>query len=181
MFGIFEIIWDVMKRRRAGQKIMKQMDIGKGTQVGLGSIDGMFPLLAHIGKNCIFAPSVMILTHDASYFLHTGEYRVAPVHIGDNVFIGYGVIIMPGVNIGNNVVIGAGSVVTRDIPSDTVIAGVPAKVICAISEYLDKRKKGQMFKASYEGKIPSQISSEDVAEFVKNVYQNIGVGKAVKC
>lgn len=181
MFGIFEIIWDVMKRRRAGQNILKRMDIKKGTHVGLGSIDGMFPLLAHVGKNCIFAPSVMILTHDASYYLHTGEYRIAPVHIGDNCFIGYGVIIMPGVNVGNNVVIGAGSVVTRDIPSDTVAAGVPARVICAISEYLDKRKQGQMFKAPYEGKIPSQISSEDIAGFRKGVYGNFGISESLIC
>ena len=119
----------------------------------------------------------MILTHDASYYLHTGEYRVAPVHIGDNVFIGYSAIIMPGITIGNNVVIGAGSVVTRDIPSDTVVAGVPAKVICSISEYIDKRKEEQVFKSPYQGSAPSQISTEDIGQFVKSVYARFGIGQ----
>lgn len=52
-----------------------------------------------------------------------------PVTIGDNVWIGGSVTILPGVTIGDNVVIGAGSVVTRDIPSHTVVAGNPARVI----------------------------------------------------
>ncbi len=51
------------------------------------------------------------------------------------MFIGYGCIIMPGVTIGNNVVVGAGALVTKDIPSDCVAAGVPARVLKHISEY----------------------------------------------
>ena len=49
--------------------------------------------------------------------------------IGDNVWIGGGAIVLPGVTIGNNAIIGAGSVVTRDIPADTVAAGNPARVL----------------------------------------------------
>jgi len=149
--------------------IYKICDIGAGTRIFHSNLDGLFPHLLHIGKNCIVAPEAMFLTHDASYYLHTGEYRVAPVHIGDNCFIGYGVIVMPGVTIGNNVIIGAGSIVTRDIPDDTVAVGSPAKVTCSIDEYLEKRKKDQMVPAPFQGKTPVDVTPEDIEAFQKRV------------
>ena len=149
--------------------IYEKYDIGAGTRIYPSNLDGLFPHLVHIGKNCIIAPEAMILTHDASYYLFTGEYRVAPVHIGDNCFIGIGVVIMPGVTIGNQVVIGAGSVVTRDIPGDSVAVGTPAKVICSISEYLEKRKKDQIVSAPFSGKSPVDITDEDIEHFRKRV------------
>ncbi|MGL4787599.1 MAG: DapH/DapD/GlmU-related protein, partial [Cetobacterium sp.] len=60
--------------------------------------------------------------------------QTAPVTIGDNVWIGGGVIILPGVTIGNNVVIGAGSVVTKDIPSNFLAFGNPCKVVKSLSK-----------------------------------------------
>ncbi|WP_277750083.1 DapH/DapD/GlmU-related protein [Falsirhodobacter deserti] len=63
---------------------------------------------------------------------------VAPIIIGDNVFIGYGSIILPGVTIGSNVVIGAGSVVSRDVPDRSIVAGAPARQIGTYDAYLDK-------------------------------------------
>jgi len=55
--------------------------------------------------------------------------QTAPVYIGKNVWIGGGVVILPGVHIGNNVVIGAGSVVTKDIPDNSVACGNSCRVI----------------------------------------------------
>ena len=52
-----------------------------------------------------------------------------PIIVGDNVWIGGGVTVVAGVNIGNNVVVGAGAVVTKDIPDNCVVAGVPARII----------------------------------------------------
>jgi acetyltransferase-like isoleucine patch superfamily enzyme len=150
------------------------LDIGEGTRVTLSNLDGMFPHLAHIGKNCIFAPQSMVLTHDASYFLFTGEYAVAEVSIGDNCFIGYGAIILPGTKIGDNVVIGAGSIVTKDIPSDSVVAGVPGKVISSLSEYLEKCNKKEMFTAPYINKSACQIDQKDVVDFRKQIYTKLG-------
>lgn len=75
-----------------------------------------------IGKNCTLLPGVVIgnknLEDDGSWAL-----------IGDNCYIGLGAKIFGNVNIGNNVVIGANSVVTKDIPDDCVVSGIPARII----------------------------------------------------
>ncbi|WP_062304537.1 DapH/DapD/GlmU-related protein [Demequina subtropica] len=60
--------------------------------------------------------------------------KISPVRIGDNVWIGRSAYIMPGVSIGTNAIIGAGSVVTKDVAANTVVAGVPAKVIRELPE-----------------------------------------------
>jgi acetyltransferase-like isoleucine patch superfamily enzyme len=55
--------------------------------------------------------------------------RVAPVDIGDDVWIGRGALVLPGVTIGDGAVVAAGAVVTKDVPAGSVVAGVPAKVV----------------------------------------------------
>lgn len=69
------------------------------------------------------------MTHDASTRPVVGKTKVGKIIIGNNVFIGFGSIILPNCKIGDNVVIGAGSVVTRDIPSNSVAAGNPCRVV----------------------------------------------------
>ena len=61
--------------------------------------------------------------------------NMAPICVGDNVYIGMGAFVMPGVTIGNNCCIGAGAVVTHDIPDGSVAVGIPAKVIKSIQDY----------------------------------------------
>lgn len=58
-----------------------------------------------------------------------------PVHIGENVWVGAGAVILPGVSIGNDSVIGAGSVVTKDIPANVVAVGNPCRVLREIGEH----------------------------------------------
>lgn len=95
-----------------------------------------------IGDNALIAPNVQIYTafHPTNAKERFGDprpdgsfafckTRTAPVIIGRNVWIGGGAILLPGVTIGDNVVIGAGSVVTHDIPSDSVALGSPCRVI----------------------------------------------------
>jgi len=86
-----------------------------------------------IGNNVLIAFDCVILTEEHIYgkniIMWESGFTTAPVKIGNNVLIGTKAIVMPGVTIGNNVVIGANSVVTKDVPSNTIAAGVPAKVI----------------------------------------------------
>lgn len=85
-----------------------------------------------IGDDCFIGPNVSIYTacHSTDPVeRNTRQEWAEPVTIGDNVWIGGSVTILPGVTIGDNVTIGAGSVVTKDIPSDVVAVGNPCKVI----------------------------------------------------
>ncbi|MBU6997877.1 MAG: acyltransferase [Theionarchaea archaeon] len=95
--------------------------------------------LVRIGDNTTISFAA-ILTHDASTRVFTGETRTGPVTIGENCFIGYGGIILPGVTIGDNCIVGAGSVVTSDVPPCTVVAGAPARKISTLEELLEKCK-----------------------------------------
>ena len=84
-----------------------------------------------IGDNVFLAPNVQLYT--AAHPLDAMERRVTefakPISIGDDVWIGGGSIVLPGVTIGSRVVVAAGSVVSKDVPDDVVVGGVPAKVI----------------------------------------------------
>ena len=85
-----------------------------------------------IGDDCFIGPNVSIYTacHSTDPIeRNTRREWAEPVTIGDNVWIGGSVTILPGVTIGSNVTIGAGSVVTRDIPDNVVAVGNPCKVI----------------------------------------------------
>lgn len=103
-----------------------------------------------IGDNVMLAPNVTITTvnhplvaderrvFSTKDSFHPGKKgnweTIAPVMIGDDVWIGSGCIILPGVTIGDNTVIGAGSVVTKDIPANVLACGVPCRVIREITD-----------------------------------------------
>jgi len=85
-----------------------------------------------IGAHCQIAPRVQILTatHPTDPELRRAGWESGEeVHIGDNVWLGAGAIVLPGVTIGDNSVVGAGSVVNRDLPANCVAVGSPAQVI----------------------------------------------------
>ena len=87
--------------------------------------------LITIGDNVTMAPRVHILVHDASTKGFLNYTKIGRVNIGDNV------------------VIGANSIVTKDIPSNSVYAGNPAKFICTIDEYIDKNKRKMQYSPVY--------------------------------
>ena len=95
----------------------------------------------YIGNDVMMAPHVTIATagHPINAHLRKIGYQYnQDVHIGNNVWIGAGVVVMPGVSIGDNTVIGAGSIVTKDIPAGVVAVGNPCRVMREVSERDDK-------------------------------------------
>lgn len=83
-----------------------------------------------IGNNCTITWGTIILSHDAARVrLGLPEKSQATTEIADGVFIGVNSVILTGVKIGENSIVGAGSVVTKDIPPRTLVAGNPAKVL----------------------------------------------------
>lgn len=109
---------------------------------------GSEPWLIEIGNNVTITNGVRLVNHDASSRLFrktlsdSSPYgnRFGRIHIQDNCFIGMNSIILLNVNIGPNSIVGAGSVVVQDVPPNTVAAGVPARVICSLDEYIEKYK-----------------------------------------
>lgn len=87
-----------------------------------------------IGNDTLIAANSVITSdgHDVSSKLYRESSHVAPVKIGNNVWIGAGVIVLPGVTIGDNAIVAAGSVVNKNVNMNTIVGGVPAKFIKAI-------------------------------------------------
>ena len=102
-----------------------------------------------IGKNCCLSFASLI-AHDYSWYVLKDAYNdILPdsgddIIIGDNCFIGYRATILKGTTIGDNCIIWGGAIVKGNIPSNTVWAGVPARQICTLNEFYQKRKKNAL-------------------------------------
>jgi acetyltransferase-like isoleucine patch superfamily enzyme len=105
---------------------------------------GSEPWLITIGNHVKVTSGVRFITHDGGSYVFRDQEKYKDVKkfgkivIHDNCFIGNCVIIMPGVSIGPNAVVGAGAVVTKNVPPNCVVGGVPAKVIMSVEEYAEK-------------------------------------------
>lgn len=119
------------------------IDIGVGCKIysdlQLGP-DGRDRSLVHIGNNVTISNNVKLLTHDNGIIKPTqGQYTdiIGTVVLQDDVFIGYGSIILPGVEIAKGCIIGAGSVVVKSIDKpNSVYGGNPARYLCSTDEYV---------------------------------------------
>ena len=135
----------------------------RGVKVGEGvvfrdaksvTIDLTRPSLIEIGDNVDINVNFTIMTHDFASGVFLKKYNElinssGRVKLGNNIYIGRDVTILKGVSIGDNCVIGLGSIVTSDIPSDSVAVGSPARVICSIDEYFSRRK-GRCLEEAFE-------------------------------
>jgi acetyltransferase-like isoleucine patch superfamily enzyme len=100
------------------------MDIHPDTQISLKAhLDRTNPRGIHIGEGTLVAFGAVILSHDLARVIHTDTY------IGKNCFIGAHAIVLPGIRVGDNSIVATGSVVTRDVASNTLVGGNPARVI----------------------------------------------------
>ena len=115
-----------------GARFADNIHIGNYSGIGINSYVGSGTT---IGDHVMMGPDCLIYTvqHEHSStdvpMDSQGMTPVSPVIIGDDVWLGARVIIMPGVKIGNGVIVGAGAVVTKDVPDYSVVAGVPAKIV----------------------------------------------------
>lgn len=108
-----------------------------------------------LGNNVHITDGVKFITHDGGTLLYRHlipDLEVTkPIVVGNNVYFGNNVIILPGVTIGNNVVIGAGAIVSKDIPDNSVAVGIPARVIKTADEYLEKLKRESLHLGHLKG------------------------------
>ena len=129
----------------------KSLGVTFGKHVRItGRIDfGSEPFLISIGDNVTITKGTRFITHDGGVGLFRNEFPginiFGKITIKNNVFIGNNVIILPNISVGNNVIIGVGSIVTKDIPDNVVVVGIPARVIRTIEEY----KQNALKKAVY--------------------------------
>ena len=121
-------------------------DCGKNIFIG-DDFTGNFNLTildireVYIGNHVMIGPNTLITTvgHPLSPKARRGYLaKAAPVRIGNDVWIGGNVTILPGVTIGNNVVVAAGAVVTKDVPDNSLVGGVPARLIREIENDVDE-------------------------------------------
>lgn len=103
--------------------------------LGSGYINADVRIRCHseitIGNDVAISHSVTIMDGDAHMVLENGKagtYKPQPINIGNHVWIGSGAMILKGVTIGDGAIVAAGAVVTRDIPPNTMVAGIPAKI-----------------------------------------------------
>ena len=102
-------------------KIPYQAKIGKGTKFGYGGMGVVVHSKAVVGDNCTIAQQVTIGGGN-------NRYPGLPI-IGTNVYIAKGAMVIGGITIGNNVTVGANAVVTKPVPDNAIVAGVPAKIL----------------------------------------------------
>ena len=113
-----------------------QVHIGARSFVNMGLV-ALDVARITIGDDVQIGPNVQLLTplHPVEPVARRDKWEAArPITIADNVWLGGGVIVLPGVSIGENTVVGAGAVVTKDLPANVVAVGNPARVVRAIEE-----------------------------------------------
>lgn len=124
----------------------KKMGVNvKGKLFIYGATPGMFgsePWMITLGDNVHIVGGTNFINHDGGVLVLRHKFPkleiTKPIVVGDNVYMGMNCTVMPGVTIGNNVIVGACSLINKDIPDNSVYAGVPARFIKSMDDYLEK-------------------------------------------
>lgn len=114
------------------------------------------PWLITIGNDCHITYDCTFVTHDGGTLVLRKEIPdleiTAPITLGDNVYLGIKTTILAGTKIGNNCIVGACSLVKGEFPDNSVIAGVPAKVIKTLDQYMEKAQQNSLHLGHLVGK-----------------------------
>ena len=167
--GIIKTI--IEKRKRTGNTIEfwrdKGAKIGRNCSIHPSANLSSGPYLIEIGDHVRINTGVIIVTHDGGVWTLRGLDEslndadlFGCVKIGNNVHIGSNSIICPNVTIGNNCIIGVNAVVTKNIPDNTVVAGIPARIIESIEEYRLKHQNDFVF--------TKHMSADEKQDFLLN-------------
>ena len=149
-------------KRKLNNLITNGLSLGKNvTIMPEAFIDPRYSFLISIGDNCSLSNGVMILAHDASTYKFSGGYtRLGKVEIKNNCYFGSNAIILPGVTIGPNVLVAAGSVVTKSIPPNSCVAGVPARVYSKFDDFIKNHEEQIKLMPSFDYKEFSSPNNE---------------------
>ena len=126
------VLFMPLSRMRIPLHRARGVRIGKGALIGYNvTIDDVYPRFVTIGDGVAVSDGAFLLAHSKppEYFKGQVESFVAPLTIGNNVWIGVGAILLPGVTVGEGSIISAGSLVTRDVRPHWLVAGNPARHI----------------------------------------------------
>jgi maltose O-acetyltransferase len=139
------ITYDPLKERYLAyiqSLVDKGLKLGKNVTIETSvAIDSNYPYLISIGDNCSLAAGVSLHAHDDTPVKFTGGYaKIGKIDIKENCFISRSCIILPGVTIGPNVLVAAGSVVNKDIPPNSCVAGVPARFYAKFDDFIENTK-----------------------------------------
>lgn len=140
----------------------------------------LYAKLISIGNNVWMASGVEFIPHDVTHYMlngmkdgHKYTEKIGCIEIGNNVFIGADAKILYDVKVGDNVIIAAGALVNKDIPSNSVAGGVPARIISTFEDYLSKRRNFNL--EHHANNLKQEISSECEEEMwarFKNAHSN---------
>jgi acetyltransferase-like isoleucine patch superfamily enzyme len=110
---------------------LRGVRMGRDVEIGyMVMIDNLYPEKVTVKSGATISYGSTVLAHDAAFrYARGGEVVVKETIIGEKAFIGVNSTILPGVHIGDRAIVGAGSLVNKDVPSGTIVAGVPAKRI----------------------------------------------------
>lgn len=158
LLGLYQGMWSRWHIHRDPVGYARSLGVAIGADCRLlGLRMGTFgsePYLVKLGDHVTITSGVQFITHDGGVWVFRQKYPeidvVAPIIVGNNVFIGFNTILMPGVTIGDNCVIGAGSVVTRNIPANHVAVGIPARLIKSTNDYWETIKGKAIYIRSFD-------------------------------
>jgi maltose O-acetyltransferase len=131
-------------QRKAYWAQLRRQGLTYGERFGMSrGVEISDPHLVTAGDDVGIGAYAQLIAHDASHKRFIGYTRVGRITIGNKVFIGQRAMILPGVTIGDETIIGAGAVVTKDVPSRTIVAGNPATVVRELTEDYWERKRAE--------------------------------------
>ena len=167
--SVFGVVFDYLKRRKDPVHYWRSKGtvIGRNCDIDPSVAFGSEPFLVTIGDHVRLCAKVRVFNHDGGLWVIRNlrkdleeADKFGRVTIGNNVHVGVNAMILPGVTIGNNCIVGVGAIVTKDVPDNCVVAGVPARVICSLDEYIEK---------NYDKLVMTKnFSAEEKKKFLQN-------------